>query len=120
MTAQWHLPSRHRFGQRLCWLLVLLSVLVQWCAPCEDLLSQDGGVWNTVDGYSCSDDYGNDPVTYCANYGSDADQYGLTGTEACCLCGGGLQTAERAESLHTRQTLNHLYSTMGDQLVEKY
>ena len=95
MTAQWHLASRHRFGQCLCWLLVLLSVLVQWCAPCEDLPSQDGGAWQAVNdqSFSCSDDYGDDPVSYCANYGSDAGEYGLTGTEACCLCDGGLTTA---------------------------
>ena len=126
MTAQWHLPSQHRFGRRLCWLLALLSVLVQWCAPCEDLPSQDGSAWKAVNGYSCDGDYGGDPVPYCTDYGSGADQYGLTGTEACCLCGGGLRTAAPTQVLTqvgdtfapteaptTRQALIQFYEKCG-------
>ena len=89
VASLWHLPNRHRLKQRLCWLLVLHSVLAQWCAPCEDLPSTDGAPWETVDGYSCVSGYGFDPAYDCANYGSDADQYGLTGKQACCVCGGG-------------------------------
>ena len=88
--AQHSTANRHRVRQRLCCLLALFSALVQWCAPCEDLSSQDGAPWKTVDGYSCVN---YDLQVYdCANYGSDVDQYDLTAKQACCLCGGGTTT----------------------------
>ena len=76
--------------QRLCCLLVLLSV-TQSCGGCEDLFSRGGNPWVAVndESISCSKGYGGDPEIYCAINGGVSDQYGLTGREACCLCGGG-------------------------------
>ena len=81
---------------------------------CADSLSQDGNAWVAAnDGSrSCYDDYSGDPSTWCSLYGTDSDQYGMNGTQACCICGGG---ACAPENPVTRQSLMDFYiSTSGE------
>ena len=85
---------------------------------CADSSSQDGNAWvAATDGYSCSESYSGDPSTYCTYFifGSDADQYGMTGNQACCICGGGTCVTAAPENPVTRQSLIDFYiSTSGE------
>ena len=79
---------------------------------CHDKSSEDGKEWSDADGgYSCSGDYSSDPLYYCTQYGSNIDQYGMTGNDACCDCGGGTCVELAPENPVARQSLLDLYLT---------
>ena len=58
---------------------------------CADLLLAGGGAWSDADGDGCAMylqyDY------YCGDYGDSPGSEGLTGSAACCACGGGAAPA---------------------------
>eukprot|EP01063_Lacrimia_lanifica_P030952 TRINITY_DN5013_c0_g1_i1.p1 TRINITY_DN5013_c0_g1~~TRINITY_DN5013_c0_g1_i1.p1 ORF type:complete len:631 (+),score=117.32 TRINITY_DN5013_c0_g1_i1:61-1953(+) len=64
-------------------------------APCADLTTPDGGTWfmdSWTTTYNC-DWFGDSPTQRCDRYGTSANAnfFGQTGQEVCCVCGGGFQ-----------------------------
>jgi hypothetical protein len=81
---------------------------------CEDKVNEDGSTWaDTSGGYSCTAGYGGDPTEHCALYGGDVDRSGLSGLEACCVCGGGICVGAAPEEPIIRQSLMELYNSTG-------